>query len=198
MAELEFHSFIHWVLQYSWALLAAALGEAGSPHLREQDPKVNINKWQFRETSSVQAHHWVTQNRGGLCSLSPGLLVVHACDGMPDNLVFVWWLFVLSLFLLLAMQKSSIDFLRWCSSWRCFSLWLNPTVLLQIIHWHLVEAKLDFLTLFLSILTAPLLCVQDPPSFVKCLQLLKRGVLSPFSQPSPQEEGEDEVIQALF
>lgn len=62
------------------------------------------------------------------------------------------------------MQKLSIGFLRWFSGCRCFSLW--PEVPLFYSRSSIgisVEAKVDFLFFFLSILTVPLLCVQDPP-----------------------------------
>lgn len=59
-----------------------------------------ITRWMLTSdssgrSSSVQAHNWGIQNRSGLYSLIPGLVVIHTCGGMPDNLVLSQWLFVL-------------------------------------------------------------------------------------------------------
>lgn len=61
-----------------------------------------------------------------------------------------------------AMWKSSRGFLRWFLGCRYFRLW--PEIPLFYSRSSIgisVEAKVDFLTL--SVLTAPLLCVQDLP-----------------------------------
>lgn len=167
MAELElcFSTFIHWILQYLLSTAGSCLERDRLPSSQRAGSPVQCSG----RSSSVQAHNWVVQSRSGLYSLIPGLVVIQDSDGMPDNLVALcpvscshYW----------AVQKLSIAFLRWFSSCRCFSLW--PEVPLFCSRSSIgisVEAKVDFLILFLSILTAPLLCVQDPPSFAQSCEV---------------------------
>lgn len=67
----------------------------------------------------------------GLYSLIPEL-VIHDLDGMLDNLLLSWWLFVL---FFVSLTGRTIGSLRWFS--RCFSLWAE----VQVFHLHLCWSK---------------------------------------------------------
>lgn len=166
--RVRFCTFIHWILQY-------LLSTAGSCLERDRLP----SSQRAGSPDQCSVFREIILSPGSQPGSSPVQLFRTGVACVPSSLGWLWsrtvmgcwitWLLFggslsYSLLILLGHAEIVHRFSEMVFRLQMFQFvtW-SPTVLLQIIHWHLCWSKSWFSFFFLSILTVPLLCVQDPP-----------------------------------